>query len=261
MKWGTVEGMSLRGCWQEVVERVLTPARPDLERCLAERDAHLAARRLALRDCELRIERARSDVFAANDGVVSATMTALEREWRALHRRDDEMNLWSRIAPASWLDRKLYRDAEPGRRVEAAVALAADVEGVEAAERAIESLRELLAVWGATLAPRVRFVLGAPDSEHCARLLSAPLRAAKERVTALDRATRFEREVHDALLARHPERPVLGRDLAHAAFVDCLIHAAELSPNPVVPLRALWSAGYVLGSVDDAFVTLAIARL
>jgi SAM-dependent methyltransferase len=38
----------------------------------------------ALADCERRIEDARAAVLAANDGVVTARMTTLEREWRTL---------------------------------------------------------------------------------------------------------------------------------------------------------------------------------
>src|SRR5688500_1122447 len=100
--------------WQKVIDSVLRPARPELERCFAARAEYLVARQLhaserarAMKDCELRIEQARTMVFAANDGVVTARMTDLEREWRRLSRPDPDakmMDLWAQIAPPSWID-------------------------------------------------------------------------------------------------------------------------------------------------------------
>ena len=85
----------MRDSWLGLVDAMFCPERPHLERCLRERDHHLAARRLvdeerarAIARCEARIEEARADVFAANDGVVTARMTDLEREWRMLARGD-----------------------------------------------------------------------------------------------------------------------------------------------------------------------------
>jgi hypothetical protein len=69
--------------------------------------------------------------------------------------------------------------------------------------------------------------------------------------------------VHQAALGRFPQRPLLARDLAQAAFVDCLCRATSLAarPDPVAPLRALWSTGYVLAAIDHSGVTLEIPRL
>lgn len=262
----------MRGSWQKVVDSLLRPARPELARCLAERESHRAARRpiaeeraRAMRDCERRIELARAVVFAANDGVISADMTVLEREWRKLSRPDLEgslMDLWARIAPAAWIDDKRFRDSDVEDRFDAAIALAADVDGVHAAESAIGALGVAA---GTPIGPRVRFRLRAHDAAHNAALLAEPLQLAREAVahTALEHARELEREVHDATLARLPERPALARDVAHAAFVDSLVHTAELGelPRAVAALRALWMTGYVLSSIEASGVTLEIPPL
>lgn len=255
----------MRG-WHKIVESVLRPARPHLERCLAARESHLAARRLdeserarALRDCVQRIERERAVIFAANDGVVPAAMTDLEREWRALARVDRErgmMDLWARIAPAAWIDRKLWRDSD--ERVDAAIALASDVDGVEAAESAVRSLRTALATWGTTIGPRVRFRMHVEDSSHCEALLEAPLRAVTAH--ANEHAQQLEVDVHAAVLTRFPDRPCLARDLAHAAFADYMVRNAAL-PNPVIPLRALWTTGYTIAAIDVTGITLEVPAL
>jgi hypothetical protein len=227
----------MRSSWQKVVDAVLRPARPHLARCLAERERQLAARRAAaeereraIADCERRIESCRAAVFAANDGIVPALMTDLEREWRRLSRPDidgEPMDLWARIAPSSWMDRKRWQDTEAARKLDAAIALAADVDGVEAAEAAVGSLRTALAAWGTPVGPRVRWRLLEQDLEHAGALYAEPLRAAREEASrrgaeagVLERAERLRDEVHAAALARFPERPLLARDVAHAAFVD-----------------------------------------
>jgi hypothetical protein len=256
--------------WQKVVDSVLRPARRHLERCLCERAGweRLAAeeRSRAMKSCERRIESCRAAVFAANDGIVPALMTDLEREWRLLSRRDPEgalMELWARIAPPSWFDRKRWRDTEVDLRVDAAVALAADVDGVEAAEAAIGSLRAALARWGTPIGPRVRWRLLAQDSQHTDALYAEPLRAARDHAEAatLERATRLQHQVHEAALLRFPERPLLARDLAQAAFVDGVWRASSLVPNPVSPLCDLWRTGYVLSAIDTSGVTLEIPPL
>jgi hypothetical protein len=270
----------MRSSWQKVVESVLHPARPHLERCLPEREQHLAAqRRLAeqrareIKDCEHRIEGIRAAVFAANDGIVPASMTDLEREWRRLSRPDPDgglMDLWARIAPASWIDRKPWRDTEAGLRVDAAIALAADVDGVEAAEAAVGALRAALAAWGAPIGPRVRWRLLEGDAGPTSALLAEPLRAARDAASrrhagavVLERAARSRDEVLDAALARLPGRPLLARDLAQAAFVDFVWRAAAFAeiPDPVSPLRELWMTGYVLSTIDASGVTLGIPPL
>src|SRR4051794_21316085 len=109
--------------WLDLPAFLLRPERPDLSRCLSAREEHLEsrglaaeARRSAITACERRIESARADVFAADNGVVGARMTELEREWRRLSKVDPEaglMELWARIAPPSWIDRKRWRDSAP----------------------------------------------------------------------------------------------------------------------------------------------------
>src|SRR4029079_13534839 len=102
--------------WLELVPRLLRPARPHLDRCLGELGVYLDRRRAsgerrarAMKDCARRMNDARSAVFAKRDGVVPSLMTDLEREWRWLARRDPDvglMELWTRIAPPGWIDRK-----------------------------------------------------------------------------------------------------------------------------------------------------------
>jgi hypothetical protein len=269
----------MRNCWLELVDTVLRPARPDLARCEREREPCVAERKLLAEartrrqsHCEARIERARADVFAADDGVVSSRMTALEREWRQLSRPDPDaglMNLWARVAPASWIDRKRFRDSAPPDRLDAALALAADPGGVEAAEAAMASLRSALTPWATPFGARIRWRFFERDAEVLAGLLAEPLRAAHERVSArdtcsvvIDRGRRLEQDVHEAAVARLPERPGLARDLAHAALVDHVWRAASLDlPNPVTPLRALWATGYTLTSASDEGVVLELPRL
>ena len=267
----------MRDSWLKLVDAVLRPSRPHLDRCAGERERHLAARRVvaegrtrALANCQTRIESIRAEVFAANDGVVTLRMTDLEREWRSLSRLDPDgglMDLWARVAPVSWIDRKRWRDSDPDAQLDAAIALAADVEGVEAAESAIDSLRVACAAWGTPIGPRIRWRSFDHDFERTAELLAGPLGAACEALTArgvgsvvLERADLLEKEVHEAARVRFPERTALARGLAHAAFVDCVVRAASLAgrPNPVTSLCALWNAGYVLAAIDATGVTIEI---
>jgi hypothetical protein len=272
----------MRSTWLEVVDRVLRPGRRDLARCLAERERHLDGRRAAAEEriraitsCERRINEARAAVFATNDGVVTSRMTDLEREWRRLSRRDPDdglMELWARIAPAAWIDRKRWRGNPPAAQLDVAIALAADAAEVDAAEAAIDALRLALEPHGTKLGPRVRWraLDDAGHDDGCVTvLLEAPLRAAEaacpaeRRTVAFERARALEGAVGEAAVARLPARPLLARTLARAAFVEALWCAAEPSArNPVAPLRALWSTGYVLAGVDAAAsVTLAIPPL
>jgi hypothetical protein len=270
----------MRDSWLKLVGGVLRPARPGLDGCRTELQRHLEARRLvaeerarAIADCEARIEGARAAVFAARDGVVTSRMTDLEREWRRLSRPDPEggwMALWERIAPTSWLDRKRWRDSDPAVRVDAAIALAADADGVEAAEAAIDRLRAALAAWGTAIGARVRWRLFAGDFEGTSALLAEPLRAARDALSArdgggmvLDGGRRLEADVLAAALARFPDRPVLARALAHAAFADVVWRGASLDAgsNPVTPLRQLWGAGYALSSLGAQGVTVEIPAL
>jgi hypothetical protein len=215
-------------------------------------------------------------VFAAEDGFVPSRMTELEREWRRLSRRDPDgglMDLWARIAPAAWIDRKRWRDSDPARQVDAAIALASDPDGVENAEASIGSLAVALAGFGARVGSRVVWRASDEDFTQTAALLAEPLRAACEALSArsdgrlasiaVERAQQLEREVHEAALARFPERPVLADALGHAAMVDQVWRAASLPgrPNPVTSLSELWRTGYVLAAVDVSVVTVAVAPL
>jgi hypothetical protein len=316
----------VREAWLELVGAVLLPARPHLERCLRERELHLARERRsitrqaqALADCQARIERVRAAVLAARDGVVTSEMTSLEREWRALSRSDHDgklMDLWARVAPPAWIDRKLWRDSDPAMQLDAAIALAADAEGVVAAEAAVGSLRVALAAWGTPVGERIRWCSFQRDADPTSALLAEPLRAASTALSArglnsvvVERARRLEQEVHVALRLRFPDRPMLARGVSHAAFVDVVVHAAVhgrgglapaarfatappplrglapvqgglapaarfatappplrglaplASPDPVVSLKALWAAGYVLTAIDSSGVTLEIPPL
>jgi hypothetical protein len=270
----------MRDSWLGLVNSVLRPARPHLERCLQERGQHLAARRLfvdarlhAIANCERRIETARAAVLAANDGIVASHMTNLEREWRRLSRRDPDaglMDLWARIAPASWMDRKRWRDSDGAAQLDAAIALAADVDGVEAAESATRALRVALAAWGYPIGPRIRWRSFERDSDRTSELLAEPLRAAGEALDALDtrpvvleRAQLLERDVQEAVLGRFPDRPLLARSIARAAFVDFVWRAAAIGdrPNPTSSLRALWETGYAISDIGISSVTLEIPRL
>jgi hypothetical protein len=234
---------------------------------------HSEERSRAIAGCERRIEAARAAVFSANDGIVSARMTALEREWRMLSRPDPErglMDLWARIAPASWIDRKRWRDTPAAARVDAAVALAADVDGVEAAESAVGSLRVSLAAWGAPIGTRVVWRCAEHDATITRSLLAEPLRQASDVVSTTDaarvvfsRADRLARDVEAAILERLPARPQLARDVAHAALVDYVLGAASLPdrPSPIPALSALWRTGYTLAAVDASAVTLELPPL
>jgi hypothetical protein len=271
----------VRDSWLKLLDSVLRPARPRLERCLREREAHLAARQLveqeraqAIARCVARIESARAEVFAANDGVVTSRMGQLEREWRMLSRPDPDggmMDLWARVAPASWIDRKRWRDSAPAARIDAAIALAADVEGVEAAEAALAALRAALGPRTAVGA-RLRWRALAYDFDGTSELLAEPLHAALEALSArgeparavvLERARDLEREVLEAASVQIIERPLLAGALAHAAFVDHVWRAAGLlgRTNPVTSLRDLWSTGYVLSAIDASGVIVEIPPL
>jgi len=159
--------MTALGTWLPVLDRVLRPARPDAERCVREGERHREARRIiegaraaSLAECAGRIERARAAVFAANDGTVPRLMTDLEREWLTLARTDPDgvlMDLWARIAPRSWHDHKRWRGSDAAAQLDAAIALASDVPGVEAAESAMGALRSSLGAWGTRIGARVRW--------------------------------------------------------------------------------------------------------
>jgi hypothetical protein len=269
----TIEAM--RNRWLGLVDRALRPARPRFEPCLREGESHRAARRVvaerraaAIASCEREIERERRAVFAADDGVVRRRMTDLEREWRTVSRSDPDdglMDLWARIAPASWIDRKRWRDGDEATRLDVAVGLAADVSGVEAAEAAAASFRLVLSAWGVPIGPRIRWRSFDRDVDCVTSVLERPRRAAQEALGALDgghrvleRARALEGAVREAAIARFRVRPLLAEAFAQASFVDALFPASPPAdrPNPVTPLRTIFETGYVLGAIDDASVTL-----
>lgn len=270
----------MRDAWLKLVGSVLRPARPRRELCESARERHLEAQRLgaerraqAIARCVAEIEAARARVFAANDGVVTSRMTALERDWRRLSRTDrdgDLMELWARIAPRSWLDRKRWRGAAPAAQLDAAIALASDVEGVEEAESAVGALRVALAASDTAIPSRVRWTTCEEDFDGTAGLLAKPLRKALDALSsrdhvsvALERARALEDEVEEAARARFPARTNLSRSLSHAAYVDFVWRAASLDAhdNPVTPLRDLWETGYVLSAIDESVVTIALPEL
>ncbi len=270
----------MHDAWAKVIGSVLHPARPRLDVCLEGRERHLEAQRLraerraeAIARCVAEIEAARAEVFAAGDGVVTGRMTALEREWRRLSRVDHDgemMELWARIAPRAWLDRKLWRNSALEHQADAAVALASDPEGVERAEAAVGALRAALARSGTWIPERVVWAWTAQDFEGTAAVLAGSLHAALSALAAhdhasvaLERARASERDVHGLALARFPEREHLARAVAHAAYVDFVWRASRLcaGANPVGPLCDLWRTGYVVADIDERAVTLAIPAL
>ncbi len=270
----------MQNSWFELIDCVLRPTRPHLELCLRERELHQSARRpvaearaRAIANCVSRIEAARAAVFAADDGVIPSRMTELEREWRRVSRSDPDdglMDLWARIAPISWIDRKRWRDSDAPAKLDVAIALAADAPGVEAAESAVGSLRAALAAWGTPLGSAIRWRSFDADTDCVTELLAAPMRAARESIASWDaapiiveRARQLEANVYEAARVRFPERPLLARALAHAASVDRLLRAAAIDerPNPVTPLRELWKTGYTLAAIDPSGVTLELPPL
>jgi hypothetical protein len=270
----------MQNSWFELVDRLLRPARPHLADCFREGELHQSARRgvaeqraRAIANCVSGIEAARAAVFAADDGVISSRMTELEREWRRVSRSDPDdglMDLWARITPISWIDRKRWRHSDAPAKLDAAIALAAGAPSVEAAECAVGSLRAALAAWGTPLASAIRWRPFDTDTDCVTELLAAPLRAARESIATWDaapiiieRVQQLEAAVYEATLVRFPERPLLAQSLAHAAGVDRLLGAAALSerPNPVTPLRELWQAGYTLAAIDVSGVTLELPPL
>jgi hypothetical protein len=270
----------MRDSWLNLVGRLFLPARARLETCLEAQEAYAEAHRLAaerraraVSDCVAQIEAARAAVFAANDGIVTSKMTDLERQWRWLSRTDPEaalMDVWARIAPAAWVDQKRWRDVEPATRLDAAIALASDADGVEAAEAAVRALRTALAPWGRTIGARIRWRWFDADFEGTDELYENALDAATEAhaaspraAGALERAREIGCEARELVLARLPDRQMLAAAVAHAAFIDALWHCAALRDrtNPVAPLIDLWGSGYVLSTVDAEGVTLAIPPL
>lgn len=227
--------------WLDLTGSLLRPVRPESARCLAERERHLTERKRtsdernrAVFDCERRIELARAAVFAASDGVVGATMTDLEREWRKLAKVDPDaglMDLWARIAPARWHDEKRWRGCPAMDRVDLAVALACDVEGVEAAEKAASRLRGALDVPAGTR-------IGWRFFDHDRAVFVTTFREPPPRI---------REDVRDAVLARFPVRPLFARDVAYLAREKGEVAEAA---------RTIWRAGYGIHTIDATGIVL-----
>lgn len=260
----------MRDSWSNLVGRILQPARPRLDACLRAREAHVEARRLLgqrrakrIAECEARIVDAREEIFAAHDGVVTARMTDLEREWRLLSRQDPDnglMDLWADIVPKAWLDRKRWRDTDRAAQLDIAIALASDPDGVDEAERAIEELRTSLAMTGTTVGRRTKWRPDGDDYADTAGLLSNSVDLAREALAKREgervvvaKGQALAEDVSRAVLERFPDRQVLADAVGRAAFVDHLWDAARLpnKGNPAMALHALWRTGYVLQSVDE----------
>lgn len=221
--------------WLDLASSLFRPARPALARCLAERERHLEertraaeARQRAIADCERRIEALRAAVFAASDGVVGARMTELERAWRSLAKVDPDanlMNLWARIARTEWHDRKVWRSCPAIDRLDLCVALASDMDGIEAAEHAARTLGSPRILWRFVARDRALFVTTHRPSPR-----------------------RIREDVRDAVLARYPDRPLLARDIGHLA--------AQRPSRALDALRAIWRSGYGIQAIDAAGITL-----
>lgn len=243
----------MRNTWLEVLDRVLKPARPDLARCqeIRERDrslrkASVDALGARMASCEARINAMRHDVFTSNDGVVGKRMTELEREWRLLHERSSDlgmMDLWAQVAPASWIDRKRWRDSAAPLRLDAMIALASDVENVEKVEAAVHVLMPKA---------RVRWRMLEKDNETAVELLGP---------TNGERSG-FEVRVHTAAIERFPERPGLARDITHAALVERMSQLASgKTPRGVCALKEIWMSGYVISEASERNVVVEIPPL
>lgn len=263
-----------------MISGVLRPERPELARCLEatrrwreRRGADRRERMRALADCERRIVEARGRVFAAKDGVVTAEMTALEREWRELARGED--------ATVAELRRELPAGtpvtALPARGVDpavAAVTLASDPAGVAAVERAAAALKSALEPWEVAVGGRLEWELGATIAiaTTSAELLAAPTRAAIEALgpaahAVRQRAHRMGRSFRPALAralgaalfaAGSPVRELRQLALASALW-DAARERSELiagRADPVEPLLAIWRAGYVPCRVDARSVVV-----
>lgn len=262
--------------WISAARRLSRPARLDLPRCLRARAEHVERLRARERErasarsaCEAEIERERARVFGADDGVVSSRMTELERAWRRLSRTDPEaglMDLWAEVVPRTWVDRKRWRESPPSAWVDAAVALASDVPGVEAAEGAARRLSAALSAWGVALGPP-RFRL-APihDVAIVERLLREPLKRSLDGLLrggvarrVVERAHLRERAVCDAARAALCPGSPLAAEVAHGAFVADVLRAARLDlADPTAPLADLLRTGYAISSADASALVLIV---
>jgi hypothetical protein len=269
----------MQGSWLGLLDRVLRPARPDLERCLNERARHVALRcsrqaerTRALALCVEQIDEARRVVFEADDGVVGAHMTALEREWRRLSREDPEgglMDLWAGLVTPASIDLKRWRGAGASDELEALVALAADEANVILAEAALAQFAERLSQHGVVIGKRIRWRFGAGQQRTLLETLVVLAKVAAEKCGERERAAilagseREQESVRAAGEERFLGRPLLVEELAQAAQVDFLWRSARLgdSQNPVSPLLSLWGAGYAIYELDAREVTLEIPPL
>lgn len=279
--------------WNELLATLQRPSRPLLARCRARAEAHALVERrnaedraAALADCRERIERARAVVFAAGDGFVGADMTALEREWRTLVRREPSPEartraLWNAVAPRRWADRLRFTPEDVVNDAELTVALASDPDGVERAEACASQLASALRAWGVDLAPVITWTLasGSMEAARASTLFAAPLHALETMLSNAygggawsARGHRVHDEVLAAASAASHVPSQLGEDVAFVARFDFLLRACEVDgrfvhagrplqelPSPAAPLVELWKTGYALGDVQKAGITLAAA--
>lgn len=264
--------------WSKLIERVLEPERRHLAHCDEARArwermhrVDSEARSNALRACEARIEELRAEVFAASDGVVPARMTELEREWRWRARHDNEAELvalWAHVLPPlaspSWVDRKAWRDSERESWVEAAIALAADIDNVQAAEAAIERLRELVLPYGLALPRRTRWRLMAQEGPGAPQLFEGALEHARSACPPSEKDAIFvaadgeSRRVYDSMVNHRPDLTNLASDFARATFLDFVWRASALrqGDNPVGALSDLWQKGYAIAEIEPHSIVL-----
>lgn len=253
--------------WDRIVNGVLRPARPRLDRCVEAHRAYLAAvadrthgHARTLADIENRLSRARERVFAEGSGKVPAEITAIEREWLAAARNPaparELETLWRQVAPERWLD-----GARPmPEGAEAVVTLASDPDGVEAAERAAHDLREALVPWGVTLGTGVHWVVSREltFALRAEELFAAPLAACAEAPHEIVQAGhRLRRDLRDRLGAQTvPTRnSSIARELGLLAF-GASVWETRKEPSPFAPALAIYTLGYAISAADSTGVTL-----
>jgi hypothetical protein len=277
---------------EEVLVRVLRPARGELERCRLLAEDYLRAKRERREALERqmdalgqRVAAIHEEARAVGTGVVPHELTALEHSLARLLedarvREEDEFErVWARMAPAS--------SAERGPvpvDVDEALVFASDPAGIARAEAAIRGLRDAAAPWrvdigghtGWRVVPELHF--GSPIQ----RFLAAPFEALDRALDTSEKAHalrqdgfRLRREVR---ARRQPAVPMregsVMSELADAAMGHRLWEAvieAQVNvpsgfpcagmpfaklPDPFQPMLTLWTTGYVVSSISETDVVL-----
>lgn len=257
--------------WDRILAGVLRPARSELDGCKRALDEYAAARAdfaqsrmRVLSEIEARLSAARAKVFAAGTGVVSADMTALEREWLTASRETspelDLERLWQRVSPERWRSRRMPDSAE------AIVTLASDPDGVDEAERTVSELSLALASWGVTVGARVDWCVAreltfAIRSEE---LFSAPASALTAVATHVETQAAHRRRLAIRDRVQDASAPTrnssVARELAFLAFASALWDAAKDRlpdrADAIGPALRLWRLGYALTAADPSGVVL-----